>query len=179
MNSHISSCRNTIGVALALALLVGCSGIRPYPNTLDKNLQVRTETSSGSIFEKVRATVDVYRVDTQCHLEYQGTVDLDKSALAIGIPAERLSYLVFSFASSAFLGGSQSTISQETLLKPRVGYRYDIDVSYRNDIYNVVVRESHPYKGASREIALAGLGACKKFLTSGRAPTAGQATRRY
>ena len=25
---------------LAVALTVGCSGIRPYPNTLDKNVQV-------------------------------------------------------------------------------------------------------------------------------------------
>jgi hypothetical protein len=173
VNAHIAFHRHVISAAVAVVLLAGCSGIRPYPNDLEKNLQVRTQTRSGSMFEKVRAAVDIYRVNAQCRLDYQGTVDLDKPALAVGIPAGRLSYLVFNFASSSFLGGNRSRISQETLLEPRIGYRYDIDVSYRDDIYNVVVRERHPHKGAGRELGLVGLGACEKLRGTGRAPTSG------
>lgn len=47
------------------------------------------------------------------------------------------------------------------LLKPRIGRRYDIDVIYEDDIYNVVVREKPPRKNAAREIELTDLSACK------------------
>lgn len=146
---------------MACGLLAGCSGMKPYPNSLEKNLRIRTETKSGSIFSKVRAAVGIYRVDEQCKIEYQGTVELDTPRVPVGIPSERLSYMVFGFASSSFLANTSSTIRQETLLKPRAGYSYDIEVNYKDDIYNVVIRENHPPSGASRKIGLKGLSACR------------------
>lgn len=142
-------------------LLASCSGIRPYPNNLDKNVQIRTATSSGSIFSTTRANVGIYRVDGQCRTEYEGTIDLDKPVVLVGLPWDRLSYLVFRFSSSSFLANTRSSISQETLLRTQPGHSYQIDVSYRNSIYNVVVREHHPRTRASREIDLQRLGACK------------------
>ncbi len=168
--------RCALSVVLVVGLLVGCSGIKPYPNTLEKNLQIRTETKSGSIFSKVRSAVGIYRVDEQCRIEYQGTVNLDEPLVPVGIPADRLSYLVFAFASSSLLANARSTISQETLLKPRAGYSYLIAVSYQDDIYNVIVREDHPRKGISREIELQGLDACREQLEA-KATTAAGASR--
>lgn len=159
--------RCTVCVALAVGLFAGCSGIRPYSNTLEKNLHIRTATKSGSIFSTVRAAVSIYRVDEQCRIEYQGTVDLDEPLVLVGIAPDRLSYLMFGFASSSFFANARSTISQETLLKPRAGYRYDITVSYKDDIYNVVVREHHPRKAASRDIELKGLDACEGSASAG------------
>jgi hypothetical protein len=156
-------CRPPV-LLLAVALLAGCSGLKPYPSTLEPNLRIRTETKSGSVFSGVRAAVGVYRVDERCQIEYQGTVDLDKPIVSVGLPAGRPSYLVFGFASSSFLGGSRSTVSQETLLMPRAGYSYDIEASYKDDIYNVVIREVHPRTGASRAIALQHLSACARTL---------------
>lgn len=160
MSDRLSSCRVTFAV-LALSLLAGCSGIKTYPNTLEKNLRIRTATNSGSIFSKVRATVNIYRVDAGCKLKYEGTVNLNSPVLGVGIPAQQLSYLAFNFASSTFLGGTTNATSQGTLLKPRAGYRYDVDVSYADDIYNVVIRESSAHGSAGREIALTRLDACK------------------
>lgn len=153
--------RRVVFAVLALGLLAGCSGIKTYANTPEKNLRIRTVTKSGSIFSKVRATVDIYRVDAGCKLKYEGTVNLDSPVLGVGIPAQRLSYLAFNFASSAFLGGTTNATSQGTLLRPRVGYRYNVDVSYADDIYNVVIRERSAHGSAAREIALTGLDACK------------------
>ena len=144
-----------------VGLLTGCSGLKPYPNTLEPNREIRTETKSGSVFSGVRAAVGIYRVDQRCQIEYQGTVDLDKPMVAVGIPADRASYLVFDFASSSFLGGARSTISQETLLRPRPGYGYHIETSYKDDIYNVAIREVHLRTGASRAIELQHLSACR------------------
>jgi len=159
---HIAARYRVICASLTLVLCVGCSDVKTYPNTLDKNLRVQTVTRSGSAFSKVRASVDIYRVDAGCQLAYEGTVDLDEPTRGIGIPTNRLSYLVFTFASSTLLGGTSSATSQETLLEPRRGYRYDIDVNYEDNIYNVVMRERSPRANIVRELALTDLRACKK-----------------
>jgi hypothetical protein len=101
-------------------------------------------------------------VDAQCHTEYEGTVDLKKASMKVGIPAERWSYLVFYFASSGFLSNKSSTMAQSTLLKPRTGYRYDVEVIYRDDTYNVVIHESRTGTGSGREIDLRRLDTCER-----------------
>jgi len=147
-------------LALAVGITTGCSGLRPYSSPDAPNLHIRTEATSGSVFSSVRADVGIYRVDPQCRIEYQGTVDLDKPTVAVGIPTDRPSYLVFGFSSSSFLGGTRGGISQETLLRPRPGYSYDIEATYKDDLYNVVIRELHRASGARRAIDLQPLSAC-------------------
>lgn len=148
--------------ALALcgaALLAGCGGAIRYAEVAEKNLHIRTETSSGSAFSSVKAVLGVHAVDAQCGLTYEGTVYLDRPQVEVGIPSGRLSYLVFEFASSGFLGGTRGSITHATLLRPRAGQAYDIRVSYRDDIYYVVIRE----RGTpGREISRVGLAACKQ-----------------
>ena len=136
-------------------MLAACASGKPYPdNVAPKNLAVKTSSSA-------RAALGVHGVDAQCRTEYLGTVALDKPSADIGLPAERWSYLVFYFATSSFLGGRRTNTTFETLLKPRAGYRYEASVSYRDDIYNVVIREQSP-RGAWREVAMRDLASCPK-----------------
>ena len=143
-----------------LSALAGCSGKFTYPNTLAKNLHIQTATDSGSFFSSVRAAVGIYRVDAQCKIEYQGTVDLGEPSVSVGIPSGMPSYLVFEFANSSFLANSRRSISYETLLVPAVGYNYDIKVSYSNDIYNVEIRESRLGDSQTRSVRRKDLRAC-------------------
>ena len=145
---------------LLVGLLAACSGLKPYPNRLEKNLQVRSSTESGSIFSRVHASLSIARVDAQCRTEYEGTMDLGNGAVQVGVPVERWSYLVFNFSSSGLLSGS-SSIRQATLLKPRAGYRYDVELTYRDDLYNVVIREARTGTSEGRELALRGLDTCE------------------
>ena len=140
------------GVCWTVSFLVGCSGMKPYPNKLEKNLQVQTAMDSGSIFSAVRAAVDIHRLGVDCSTEYEGTVQLNSPTIAIGIPSNRWSRLVFVFASYSFWGNRSGTISYETLLKPQVGYHYPIRVTYRDDQYNVAIQETGPGSAVSREI---------------------------
>jgi hypothetical protein len=146
---------------MGLGFFTGCSGIKTYPNNLDKNLYIATTTESGSFFSSVNATVDIYKVKPDCSLDYQGTIKLDKASVSVGIPYDQRSYLVFAFASSSFLANTSGSISYETLLKPRKDYHYMINASYIDGIYNVEIRETHPRKKSSRNIDTAGLSACK------------------
>jgi hypothetical protein len=140
------------GVLLSVSVLAGCSGIKPYPDSFEKNLRVSTETDSGSVFSSVRANVDIYRLNAQCQAEYQGTVALDKPSMAIGLPVDRTSYLVIGFDSASWLANSSSRVSYDTLLTPRAGLGYDMEVSYVDDIYNVAIVETRPGIAGRREI---------------------------
>ena len=148
-------------VLLAAVSLTGCSGLRPYPDDLEKNVVIRTDTDAGSMFSKVRADVDIFGINANCETEYHGTVSLNEPSVAVGIPAEKLSYMVFVFSNSSFLFGSSSTMRHETLLKARAGHTYDIEVSYVDDIYNVAISEKHPAAPKARKIALRSMGACE------------------
>ena len=145
---------------LPACLLAGCSGVKPYPDSSRKNLHLHTRTDPGSLFSSIRAAVDIYRVDTHCQLEYQGTVDLDSPVMSIGIPVDEPSYLVFGFASSSWLANSASNISYDTLLSPHAGYDYDIEVSYLDDIYHVAILEKHPGGRTARKISQQSLSDC-------------------
>jgi hypothetical protein len=142
-------------LACAAALLAAaCAGGKPYSDSVaPNNFSIKTSSS-------VRAALGVHRVDAQCRTEYLGTVTLDTASAEIGIPAERWSYLVFDFASSG-LFTKQTRTTLETLLRPRAGYRYEANVTYRDDIYNVVIREQSP-RGAWREVAFRDLASCTK-----------------
>ena len=94
--------QHIIILLFVFSLLIGCSGIKTYPNTADKNFYITTETDSGSMLSRVRTAVDIYRVDADCKTEYEGTVQLKSRSVGIGIPPGRLSYLVFVFSSSGF-----------------------------------------------------------------------------
>lgn len=148
------------GWLLGASLVAGCSGLKTYPDSGAKNLHVRTEAASGSAFSRMRVAVHIHQVDANCRTEYQGTVQLNEPSVQIGIPPDRLSFLVFSFSGSTFLGGSSSSISYETLLLPRAGYAYDAQASYKDNIYNVAIRESDPRRSAGREIVRRGLDEC-------------------
>ena len=89
---------------LLLALVAACSGLRTYPTGPGGNLAVRSQMD-----DDVRASLHIHRVDAHCRTEYVGTVELDRAALLLGLPPEQTSYLVVTFDTSSFLGGSRST----------------------------------------------------------------------
>src|SRR5262245_55419612 len=93
------------GLAVAQQL-TGCAGSRPYINASGaKNVSIRTLTNSGSMLASMRATLDIYILDTQCRPEYVGTVKLAEPAVAVSIPVGRWSHLVFNFAGWSLLSG--------------------------------------------------------------------------
>jgi hypothetical protein len=142
------------------AFIAGCSTLKPYQNTPDNNLHIRTAADSGSWFSSVRAAVDIHRVTADCKTDYEGTVQLNRPTIDVGIPSNKWSRLVFVFASSSFLASRSGSITYETLLKPRSGYQYEVLVTYKDDMYNVAVRETHPSSSVSREIEHKDLRAC-------------------
>jgi hypothetical protein len=76
--------RCVAGVLLGTVILTGCSGLRPYPDDLDKNVVIRTVTDSGSVFSKLGVELDIFSVKAGCKTEYLGTVDLNGPSVEVG-----------------------------------------------------------------------------------------------
>ena len=150
---QLSSRPSIVLIGLWAAVFVaGCSGSKPYQNTPDNNLHVYTAAESGSWFSSVRAAVDIHRLTANCKTEYEGTVQLSQATIDVGLPPNRWSHLVFVFASSSFFAQRSGFMTYETFLRPRLGYQYHIHVTYRDDMYNVVVRETHPGSPGGRVV---------------------------
>jgi hypothetical protein len=145
----------------AAHLVAGCSGITPYPNGLSKNLSVRTVTDSGTWLSHVRAAVNIHHVSEHCSSRYEGTVQLGEALVEIGLPPDRWSYLVFVFDTASFLGNRSGIITYETLMRPASSYRYEAAVTYKNDIYNVTIREFPSNRSKSRELDRVPFSACR------------------
>ena len=62
------------------------------------------------------------------------------------------SYLVVSFTSASFWSNRSGQINYDFTLLPREAYRYTIDVSYLDNIYNVTVYEINRASGEKREM---------------------------
>ncbi len=151
--------RFTVAACL-IAALSGCSGLKTYRSDLENNLQITTKTDSGSVFSSVNAAVDIHRVNPDCSTEYAGTVKLGDQPQEIGIPAGRSSYLVFVFDKSGIFSAETMT-TYNTLVRPRAGYQYVAQVSYRENLYNVILNEIDPGSRKSREIEPRSLKACR------------------
>lgn len=140
---------------LVAALAAGCSGLKTYPTDAGGNLAVRPQMEGN-----VRAALHVHRVDAHCRTEYQGTVQLDRPAVSLALPVGQPTYLVVTFDTSSFLGGTRST-SAGMLLTARAGATYELAARYRESIYDVALFESDPRTRQRRALPRRDLEACR------------------
>jgi hypothetical protein len=157
------ACHWVIATCLVIGAIAvtGCSSVKTYPNSLPKNMLVTTEIDSGSSWTETVAEFDIHRVDSNCELQYEGRVFLDKDRLDVGIPVDDLIFLDFIFASKGKFSSSVNGVRYGTLLKPLSGYRYLTRVRYLNGIYSVAIRESSKDGSVGRELERIPLSTCK------------------
>ncbi len=152
---------------LFAGVLAGCSGLPPYESDFPANLNIKTKLSSPSVLltAPLAGTFDAFMhvtaVDHRCQKNYRGSVKLGSPTVSVGLPADQPSYLVFEFSGrSAPTRGSASS-KYSTLLVPRSGYQYDVDVAYADQMYSITVYERNPRGGARREIERRPFSACE------------------
>ena len=131
--------------ALLAAVLAACGSTSPYRYEGEKNLEVRPDLS------RARASLHIHRIDAQCRTQYEGSLALD-GPVELALPSGRSSLLIVGFDTSSFFGGARST-ARRYVLNPRSGYRYRLDVRYKDDIYDVSAMEIPPH-GKPRPLEL-------------------------
>lgn len=152
---------------LFAGVLAGCSGLPPYQSELPANLNINTRLSSPSVLLTAplagtfEADLHVTAVDRRCQKNYRGSVKLGGAAVSVGIPADQPSYLVFEFSGRSYLTRGSASSTYATLLTPRSGYQYDVDVVYADQMYSITVHERNRRGGPRREIERRPFSACK------------------
>lgn len=132
----------TVSITLLLCcLLVACSGLQGYRGDTQKNLYITTNTESHGWLSSVDAALDIYQMPDGCNVDYQGTVQLDHPLVEVGVPQGVPAYLVFRVESSEFLSNTQRTLGYDFALYPEYGQVYDVNVVYRDNVYDVEVAE--------------------------------------
>lgn len=142
--------------------LHGCASTKYYNSSVNKNLLVTTKKDSGSAFSSIDIYLDVYEVNHVCEAKFLGSIKLSDKQNKVGIAVNKNTLLSFRFEGSSFLGGSRSSASFDTLLKPRKGYLYDINARYQRGIYNVEIHEQHANSGKKHRIESRELNKCRK-----------------
>ena len=144
---------------LALILMLvqsACSSVKTYNDLADKNLVFKT-----IIDDDVKVAIDIYRVDNACKLSYLGTHNIEQEITKAGLPQDTSLFLVVRFSKSSFLSSSSSSLSQEIYLFTSRAYRYQLDLSYEDAIYDVQIRSINRKTGKSKIIETVIFDACR------------------
>ncbi len=145
-----------VAVCIAAALVGGCSSIKPYPNTLAKNMRVSVKVDSGSVVKSTSALLDIYSVDAKCQIAHEGRLELEDATTNVGLPTNKPVYLEFIFANSNYLTRNSSSTTYGLVFTPHAGSNYQVKAQYSSGIYDVVVRDS-----AGRVVEQTQLGNCR------------------
>lgn len=138
--------------ALLFALILsGCSGLKTYPNTLEKNASIHVRTDGGTLLSRIGIALDLYTVDPGCGTQYLGTLELDDSTIELGLPLDQQVRLAYVFSRDALVGTSGTTVI-EMMVTPRRGERYDFDVEYLKQGYTATGRVFPAGQASSMDI---------------------------
>ena len=149
-------------IILISSTLLGCAGIKIYPNSLDKNFTAHVTKDSGSGFSDLTTSINIYEVNRKCEANLLGTVQLENGVTEIGLPLDQLVFLYFNFSQASFLNVNNRAISLSTFLYPQKRYRYEARMLYIDDIYNVEVDEINSQNLARKEINTAPWSECNE-----------------
>ena len=106
--------------ALLFALILsGCSGLKTYPNALDKNATIHVRTDGGTLLSRIGIALDLYTVDPGCGTQYLGTLELDDSTIELGLPLDQQVRLAYVFSRDALVGTSGTTVICKALSQSR------------------------------------------------------------
>jgi hypothetical protein len=136
---------------VCLAVLAGCSSLKTYQSSGEKNMLVRVKNEGGGFFSSTRPDVHIFSVDAACEAKYLGTVELDAPKVEIGLPVGQTVLIEFVFSKSTF-GGQQAATAVEIMATPRKGTRYEFDVAYLRNGYSATGMEFQPGQAKGREM---------------------------
>jgi hypothetical protein len=136
---------------IGCVLLGGCSSLKTYQSSGEKNMLVRVKNEGGGFFSSTRPDMHIFSVDAACETKYLGTVELDAPRVEIGLPVGQTVLIEFVFQKST-LGGQQAATAVELMATPRKGTRYEFDVSYLRNGYTATGMEFQPGQAKGREM---------------------------
>lgn len=157
--SRFSSVRGICATLLVALSLSGCSGLKTYPNALEKNALVHVQANRSGLLSSFGVALDLYSVDARCGSSYLGTLELDEATVQLGLPLEQKVLLAYVFSHDAILGTSGTAVI-EMMVTPRRGERYEFNVAYLKEGYTATGQVFVPGNPQARDVEYARLQDC-------------------
>lgn len=136
-------------LCLAALLFSGCSDIKTYQDTPDKNLHVHVKLKDDD--ERITGYLNLFAETSKCHFDYVGSVELNKSVVDIGLPPGKNLQMTFDVTRSSILGGTHD-MKLSAALRVRAGYNYYAKFSWVDGMYDLKMFESLPHRSSMRKI---------------------------
>lgn len=135
-----------VSALCVLVLLSACSVGKTYKNSGKKNLVVNAQ------LEDITTYLGVHQMTSNCDIQYLGSVELKSGRIELAIPTEETAYLVVAFSSSSFFTGS-SNFRYELAINMQPTQLYELDISYKDKIYNVTPYQRDSSRVGRRELS--------------------------
>lgn len=149
-------------VALSLG---GCSGLKTYPNAIEKNALVHVRANRSGLLSRFGVALDLYTVDARCGSRYLGTLELDQATVQLGLPLEQKVLLAYVFSHDAIFGTSGTAVIK-MMVTPRRGEHYEFNISYLKEGYTATGQVFAPGNPQARDIEYARLEDCTSTAQS-------------
>ncbi len=151
--------KRVIACSLVGSLLFGCSSTPHYAdNNFEKNVTINlTMDESSGLFSSVDVAAGINDYDDACQHHYRGFVELVPGENKIGLAPGVLTYLMVEITHSRFR--KTSRFSRGTMIQPKRGRQYVVDINYADSMYDFRVYE---VRGSKRkELKLVSDPACR------------------
>ncbi|KPV41928.1 hypothetical protein AN478_00045 [Thiohalorhabdus denitrificans] len=119
----------------AASVLSGCATTY-NPDAYDKNLTVNLNFEDRSLFASEDALLGVNDIAEGCTNDYKGDVTLSEGANEVGLAPNQETYLKVVLSQEHMFLRDWST-SRGTLLTPAPGQKYELDVAYADDMFDM------------------------------------------
>ena len=155
-------CRQYLISVTLYSVLVGLAGCGtaavPYQSSQPHNLSVHLADNSD---QDVRYRLEVYRVNSKCNGEYQGTQKIPETGVQVGIEVGQRVLLDFHFTKVRWLHGSTTDVEVEALITPRDGVHYEAEPGYIDNLYDLKLYQIDPRNGEKKKMAIISLSECR------------------
>jgi hypothetical protein len=122
-------------------LLSGCSFPKIYKNNYDKNITINLKTNEkDGFFTSTEYYFGVNDLDSKCEVDYQGQLELKPGKNKIGVAPGKLTFLLINVYTKTG-GSSSSSFKTGTILKPKKGVHYNLDVDYLDSLLDIRLYE--------------------------------------
>lgn len=152
-------------VILFAFVLTGCVSYEHYRSDAPDNVIINNNVDDDFTFGSVKTTITVKKIQPDCTgLDFVGNILLgdDEKVKNIGIPVNQpthiqVNLLKLSLSSSSHIGG------ESTILIPKKGETYLIDVYYKDRFYEVKFKKKKG-KGRAKVFAPVPLAQCRSVM---------------
>jgi len=146
---------------LFLFVASGCSSVKKYTSTPDKNFSVRSKIEDKNVDAEVYILGGLKECEGKGDLPALGRVELQQGETEFGLAPDKLYLLKIYFNTKNFFGDEIANTLQRALIIPKPGNKYRINLNYAEKMYDISIFEMDTKSSVGRRIPIVPYNTCK------------------